>query len=84
MKTFTKKNTECKNCNSKRSLKRYSDNKDEITNQRKIIEKNGEKLLQKQTDRYINFREVLRPYVELQNRLTEMEEKVTTNDSENN
>ena len=33
---FYKKLTECKNCNSKRSLKRYNDNKVRKANQRKI------------------------------------------------
>ena len=34
-----KKYRECKDCNSKRELKRYYDNKDEIPNQRKIFMK---------------------------------------------
>ena len=33
---FYKKYTECKNCNSKSSLKRYFENKDKISNQQKI------------------------------------------------
>ena len=30
------KNTDCRNCNSIRNLKRYYDNEDKISNQRKI------------------------------------------------
>ena len=39
IKDFCKKYTECKDCNSKRELKRYYENKDEIPNQRKIFKK---------------------------------------------
>ena len=34
---FYNKNTECKHCNSKRSLKRYHENKDKISNQKKYV-----------------------------------------------
>ena len=41
---FYKQHTECKTCNSNRSLKRYYENEDEITNQKKIFyEKNRKK-----------------------------------------
>ena len=33
---FYEKYTECKDCNIKRSLKRYYENKDKISNQQKI------------------------------------------------
>ena len=67
---FQNKYTECKISNSIRSLKRYHENKDKLSNQRKIYyEKNREKLLQKQNNRNINYRETIRSYVELENNL---------------
>ena len=46
MKDFYKKYSECKDCFSKRGFKRYYENKDERSNQRKIIyEKKIDKLL---------------------------------------
>ena len=81
---FYNKYTECKICNSKRSLKRYYENKDKISNQKKFFyEKNREKLLRKQNDRYTNYKELHRSYVELQNKLKALEEKFKLNDSEN-
>ena len=40
-------------------------------------------LLQKQNKRCIQFRNIVRSYVELENRLKVMEEKIKINDSEN-
>ena len=37
IKNFFTKKTECKSCNSKRSLKRYFENIDKISNQQKIF-----------------------------------------------
>ena len=63
---FYNKYRECKQCNIKRSTKRYNDNKDKISNQqKKYYEKNRDKLLQKQND-----------YKELQNKLKTLEEKL--------
>ena len=46
---FYRKYSECKDCNIKRGVKRYYNNKDKISIQQKIYyEKNTEKLLQKQ------------------------------------
>ena len=74
-----------KPCKIKRSLKRYYENRDKLSNERKIYyEKNRDKLLQKQNNRYINFKELRRPYGELDNRLKVMEEKLKINDSEMN
>ena len=75
---FYKKYLECKDCNRTRRLKRYYENKDKISNQQKIYyEKNREKiLLQKQNNRCIQFRDFVIPYVELENRLKALEEKV--------
>ena len=46
--------------------------------------KNRDKQLQKQNDSSINFKGILRSYVELENKLNAMEEKFTKYDSENN
>ena len=78
---FYKKYSECKDCNIKRGVKRYYDNKDKISNQQKIYyERNRDKLLQKQNDynkkRSIDYKELHRSYVELQNKLKTLEEKV--------
>ena len=45
---FYKKNSECKDCNIKRGVKRYYDNKDKISMQQKLYyERKRDKLLQK-------------------------------------
>ena len=78
---FNKKYSECKDCNIKRGVKRYFDTKDKISIQQKIYyEKNRDKLLQKEND-YRNkgntdFKELHRSYVELQNKIKALEEKV--------
>ena len=74
-------------CNIKRCVKRYYDNKDKVSIQQKIYyEKIRDKLLQKQNDyrneRSTDFKELHKSYVELQNNLKALEEKVTINDSE--
>ena len=75
---FYKKYTESIDCNRARGLKRYYENKDKISKQQKIYyEKNGEKiLLQKQNNRNIQFRDLVVSYVELENRLKTLEEKL--------
>ena len=84
---FYKKYSECKDCNIKRGVKRYYDNKNKISNQQKIYyEKNREKiLLQKQNNRS-QFRDLVISYIELENRLKTLEEKLNVykniNDSE--
>ena len=71
---FYNKYRESKQCNIKRSTKRYNDNKDKISNQQKIYyEKNRDKLLQKQND-YNKKRST--DYKELQNKLKTLEEKL--------
>ena len=62
---FYKKYSECKDCNIKRGVKRYYDNKNKISMQLKIYyEKNRDKLLQKQNDyskkRSTDYKEVQR------------------------
>ena len=75
---FYKNYTECIDCNRARRLKRYYENKDKISNQQKIYyEKNREKiLLQKQNKRSIQFRDLVISYIELENRLKALEEKL--------
>ena len=79
--SFYKKYSECKACNIKRGVKRYHNNKDKISNQQKIYyEKNRDKLLQKQNDyrnkRNTEFKDLVKSYTELQNKLKTLEEKV--------
>ena len=63
---------------SKRSVKHYFEYKDKISNQQKICcAKNRYKLIQKQKDRYIHFKEVILNYSEQENRLNALEENLT-------
>ena len=78
---FYKNYSECKDCNIKRGVKRYYNNKDKISIQQKIYyEKNREKLLQKQNyyrnKRNTEFEDLVRSYAELENRLKTTEEKL--------
>ena len=77
---FYEKYSECIACNIKRGVKRYYNNKDKISNQQKIYyEKNRDKLLEKQNDyrnkRNTEFRNLVKSYAELQNKLKTLEEK---------
>ena len=72
--------TECKFCSSKRSLKRYYENKYKLSNQWKTYyEKNREKLSQKQINSHENFKEFHKSYVELQNKSKTVGEKFSKN-----
>ena len=75
---FYKKYTACIDCNRARGLKRYYENKDKVSKQQKIYyEKNREKIfLQKQNNRIIQFRDLVISYIELENRLKILEEKL--------
>ena len=78
---FYKKFSECKACNIKRAVKRYYNNKDKISNQQKLFyEKNRDKLLEKQNNyrnkRNTEHKDLVRSYVELQNKLKALEEKI--------
>ena len=75
---FYKKYTESIDCNPARGLKRYYENKDKISNQQKIYyEKNRDRIiLQKQNNRSIQIRDLVISYIELENRLKTLEEKV--------
>ena len=84
---FYKKYSEWKDCNIKRGVKGYYDNKEKISLQQKIFyEKNRDKLLQKQNDyskkRSTDYKELHRSYFELQNKLKALEEKIKINESE--
>ena len=77
---FYKKYSEYKDCNIKRGVKRYYDNKDKISIQQKIYyEKNRDKLLHKQNDyrnkRNTGFKDLVKFFIELENRLKSVEEK---------
>ena len=75
-----KKYSECKACNIKRGVKRYYNNKDKISNQKKCYEKNRDKLLEKLNDyrnkRNTEFKDLVRSYAELQNKLKALAEKI--------
>ena len=75
---FYRKESECRECNRARGLKRFYENKDKISNQRKIYyEKNrGKILLQKQYKTCIQIRDLVISYVELENRLKALEQKL--------
>ena len=78
---FDKKYSECKDCNIKRGVKRYYSDKDKISIQQKMYyEKNKDKLLQKQNEyrnkRNTEFKDLVRSYAELQNKLRTLEEKI--------
>ena len=75
---FYKKYSECRDCNRARGLIPYYEKKDRISNQHKIYyEKNRDRiLLQKQNNRCIQFRDLIISYVELENKLKALEEKV--------
>ena len=68
---FYKIYSECKDCNSKRGLKRYYENKINNSNKKKC-EKTKEKPLQIQNNRFLRYKKSLRSYVELQNRIKAM------------
>ena len=54
----------------------YCEIKDKKSNQRKIYyEKKEDELLQKQNDKYIHFKEIVRTNVELENGLKALEQK---------
>ena len=53
-------------------------------NEKHIMKKNRDTLLQKQNDRYKNFKRILRCYVDLENNLKALEENLSKNDSKNN
>ena len=84
---FYRKYSECKDCNIKRFVIRYYNNKNKISIQQKIYyEKTRDKLLEKQNDyrnkRNTEFEVLLRSYAELENKLKALEENFKINVSE--
>ena len=83
---FYKRYSKCTDCNIKRDVKHYYGNKDKISMQQKIYYEKKDKLLQKQNyynkKRITDYKELHISYVELQNKLKALEEKVKLNDSE--
>ena len=75
---FDRKYSECKHCNRARGLERYYDNKDKISNQQKLYYRKitDRILLQKQNKRCIQFRDLVISYIELENKLKALEEKL--------
>ena len=81
---FYNKYGECKQCNIRRNLKRFFENNENLSNQqKKFYEKNRDNLLQKQNNRYNNYKEIHGSYVEIKNKRKAMEEKFTINDQGN-
>ena len=76
-----KKYPERKNYNCARGLKRYYEDKDKISNQRTIHCEREDNLKKKQNDRYIHFEELVRTYVEIENRLNALEGKTDNKSS---
>ena len=81
---FYNKYRECKQCNIKRSVKRYYDNKDKLSNQRKLYyEKNRDVLLVKSklNQQNRNYeRKLYKQQVEkLNKKLKSLEEKLNKN-----
>ena len=80
---FYNKYSECKDCNRTRRLERYYESKRNSKQQKIYYEKNREKtLLQKQNNICIHFRDLVRSYIELENRIKALEEKAHTQQKE--
>ena len=78
---FYNKYRECKQCNIKRSTRRYYENKDKMSMQQKIYyEKKRDKLLRKQNEyrneRNTDYKDLVKSYDEVQNKLKTLEEKL--------
>ena len=75
---FYKKYSEWRDCNRTRGLKSYYENKDKIAMHQKIYyEKNREKIaLHKKNNRSIQISDLVISYVEIENKLEALEEKI--------
>ena len=84
MNNFCERYSECKECNRTRGLERCDGNKDKKSKQQKLhYGKNSDRiLLQKQHNRCIQIRDLVRSYVELEYKLQALEDKWKINDSE--
>ena len=76
---YYNKNRECKRCNIKRSMKRYNENKDKLSNQRKLYyEKNRETLLAKSKIYQQNRVSYTQQIKELSNKIEELTQALET------
>ena len=74
---FYNKYRECKPCNIKRSVKRYNENKDKLSNQRKLYyERNREMLLAKSKIYQQNRVSYTQQIKELNNKIEELTQTV--------
>jgi len=77
---FYKKYTECRDCNNRRSLKRYFEKREKISNQQRYIMRKIEINYYRNNLKDIyNLKNLRRNYVELENRLKALEEKTDKN-----
>ena len=76
---YYNKYRECKQCNIKRSMKRYNENKDKLSNQRKLYyEKNRETLLVKSKIYQQNRVSYTQQIKELNNKIEELTQALET------
>ena len=76
---FLNKYRECKQLNIKRKVKRYYQSKDKLSNNQNLyFAKIRDKLIQKQKDTYINFKQLHRSSIEILNELKASEENCHT------
>ena len=76
---YYNKYRECKQCNIKRSMKRYNENKDKLSNQRKLYyEKNREMLLAKSKIYQQNRVSYTQQIKDLNNKIEELTQALET------
>ena len=76
---YYNKYRECKQCNIKRSMKRYNENKDKLSNQRKLYyERNRETLLVKSKIYQQNRVSYTQQIKELNNKIEELAQALET------
>ena len=76
---YYNKYRECKQCNIKRSMKRYNENKDKLSNQRKLYyERNRETLLVKSKIYQQNRVSYTQQIKELNNKIEELTQALET------
>ena len=74
---YYNKYRECKQCNIKRSMKRYNDNKDKLSNQRKLYyDRNRDVLLAKSKIYQQNRKSYKQQIKELNNKIEELTQTV--------
>ena len=76
---FYNKYRECKQCNIQRSMKRYYENKDKLSNQRKVYyEKNRDMLLAKSKTYQKNRKSHTQQIKDLNNKVEELSQALET------